>query len=532
MLWRMIPAVILAFSFTMPAGAERPYDLIIRGGRVVDGSGNTPYAADVAIRDGRIAAIGSLCPSGACDAKRTLQAEGLIVAPGFIDVHTHADTGILRIPTADNFLLDGVTSVIGGNCGSSPRDFESFFSQIRKTGISVNLGILIGHSTVRSAVMGMERREPTADELSRMESLVEKGMRQGAFGLSTGLLYPPGSWAKTDEIVALARVAAKSGGIYATHIRDEEGGIFDAITEAIQVGREAGLPVQISHFKVVGKRIWGESRRTVAMIESGRAAGLDLTVDVYPYTAASTSLGILLPTWVHEGGSEKYFQRLSDPATHARLVQETTQQVRNRGFDRLDYVVVADCAWDPSLAGKSIAEINRAKGHRENLEAEAETVLDILASGGALAVYHSMDEQDVEHILRFEHSMIASDGDIVQFGIGRPHPRSYGTNARVLARYVREKKLLPLEEAIRKMTSLPARRFRLVDRGLLRPTMRADILVFDARTVADLAEYEKPHAFSTGFRWVIVNGTVVVEDQKQTGARAGQILLGPGAGEL
>ena len=525
----LLPFTVL--SITTLAPAQPPYDLIIRGGQIVDGSGSPRFAADLGIRQGRIAAIGTLCASGPCDAKRTIKADGLVVAPGFIDVHTHADIGIRRFPTADNFLFDGVTSVIAGNCGQSPLDLESFLAGLRDSGSSVNFGLLIGHGAVRSAVMGMERRDPTEAELTRMEAMVERGMRQGAFGLSTGLIYPPGSWARTAEIITLARVAARFGGIYASHIRDEEGGIFEAINEAIEVGRQARLPVQISHFKVVGKSLWGESSRTVAMVESAHAAGLDVTVDQYPYTAASTGLAILLPSWVQEGGGSNLLERLADPATRLRLVHEAKQLVENRGFSRLDYVVIAHCPADSSLEGKSITEITRERGRGANLEAEIETVLDIMANGGAEAVYHSMDEKDVEQIMRFPSSMVASDGLIVEMGIGLPHPRNYATNARVLGRYVREKRLLRLEEAVRKMTSFPAQRFRLRDRGLIRPGMCADLVIFDDQKIADVSTFAKPHALPLGFRCVIVNGTVVIENGKHTGARPGQILMGPGKSE-
>ncbi|RPI28859.1 MAG: D-aminoacylase [Acidobacteria bacterium] len=529
---RLIPAVILVLVATGLLRAQT-YDIIIRNGRVVDGSGNPWYAGDVAIRNGRIAAIGSLCLPGPCDAKRTIDAQGLVVAPGFIDVHTHADSGVQRNPGAANYVFDGVTSVIAGNCGGSPSDLGNFFSDLRQRGISINFGSLIGHGTVRSAVMRMERRDPTPEELARMSALVEQAMRDGAVGLSTGLIYTPGSWAKTEEIISLARVAAKFGGIYATHLRnegnDEQGGVFDAIEEALKVGREAGIPVEISHFKVAGKDVWGKSDRTIAMVENARAAGLDVTVDQYPYTASSTGLASMLPGWVQEGGREKYLERLSDPATRRRLINEVKERVRRRGFKRLDYAVVARCASDSSLEGKSITAINQAKGRKKKLESEIETALDILAKGGASMIYHSMDEKDVERIMRSEYSMVASDGGIVEFGVGVPHPRNYATNARVLARYVRERRVLRLEEAIRKMTSLPAQRFCLVDRGLIRPGLCADLVVFDDRTVSDVSTYEKPHALSTGFHYVIVNGTVVIENAQHTGARPGQILLGPGA---
>jgi len=515
---------------TLAASAQSNYDLVIQNGRIVDGSGNPWYVADVGIREGRIVAIGRLDVSGA---RRVLDAKGLIVAPGFIDVHTHSEDGIRRVPTADNFLFDGVTSVITGNCGGSEADLAKWFAELRQSRISINLGSLIGHNTVRRAVMGAEPRDPTPEELAKMQELVEKGMRDGAFGLSTGLIYVPGTYSKTPEVVALARAAAKYNGLYASHIRnegdDEKGGVFAAVDEAIDVGRQAGVPVEISHFKISNKKLWGQSTRTIALVEKARAEGIDVTVDQYPYTASSTSLGPLLPSWALAGGREEVVKRVTDPATRKKIATEMKDTIRKRnGRKRLDYAVVARCTWDTTLEGKSIAQINRDKGRRGRLEDEIQTVLDMMEKGGAQMVYHSMDERDVERIMRFPYSMVGSDGGVVEFGRGLPHPRNYGTNSRVLGRYVREKNDLRLEEAIRKMTSLPAQRFRLVDRGLIRPGMWADIVVFDEKTVADKATFEKPHAYSDGYRYVLVNGEVVIEAGKHTGARPGQILLGPG----
>jgi N-acyl-D-amino-acid deacylase len=528
--------VLLCFVFLVAAPAaqgQAAYDVVIASGRIVDGSGNPWYVADVGIRGGRIAAIGRLCGTGAqaCPAKRVIDAQGLIVAPGFIDVHTHVEENLPRLPTADNYLFDGVTSIITGNCGGSETDVAKWFAELRSAGISLNLGTLIGHNSVRRAVMGTENRAPTPDEQARMEAVVEQAMRDGAVGFSTGLIYIPGTYSKTPEVIGLARAAAKHNGVYASHMRNEETAIFDAIHEAISIGREARMPVEISHFKLSSKRMWGRSRDTIALVERARAEGIDVNVDQYPYTASSTNLGVLLPSWVFAGGDEEFQKRVSDPATRRKIIAEAKQEIiRDAGFKRLDYAVVANCRWDRSLEGKSIAQINRERGRKGKLEAELETVIELLEKGGAGMIYHKMSEEDVERILRFPYSMVASDGGVREMGVGVPHPRSYGTNARVLGRYVRERNVLRLEEAIRKMTSLPAQRFRLVDRGLVRPGMWADIVVFDENRVTDKATFEKPHAYSEGFRYVLVNGMVVIEEGKHTGARPGQILLGPGAG--
>jgi N-acyl-D-amino-acid deacylase len=517
--------------FAASAWAQAEYDLIIANGRIVDGSGNPWYVADVGIRDGRIVGIGPLCRTGlqACPAKRVIDAKGLVVAPGFIDVHTHVESNILRVPTADNYLFDGVTSIISGNCGGSETDLAKWFAELREKRISLNLGTLIGHNSVRRAVMGTEDRDPTADEQARMEALVEQAMRDGAVGFSTGLIYIPGTYSKTPEVIALARAAAKYNGLYASHMRNEETRIYEAIDEAIAVGRDAGMPVEISHFKLSSKRMWGKSDRIIGMVEKARAEGIDVNVDQYPYTASSTNLGVLVPSWALAGGADEFRKRAADPATRKKIIQEAKDDIRrDAGFKRLDYAVVASCSWDRSLEGKSIAQINKEKGRKGRLEAELETVVEMLEKGGAQMVYHKINERDVERILRFPYSMVASDGGVHEFGVGVPHPRSYGTNARVLGRYVRERNVLRLEEAIRKMTSFPAQRFRLVDRGLIRPGMWADIVVFDEKTVADKATFEKPHAYSDGFAYVLVNGEVVIEGGKHTDARPGQILLGAG----
>ncbi len=526
---KLIVFALLLFVAPVAWSQAPAYDVVIQNGRIVDGSGNPWYVADVGIKDGRIVAVGRLCAAGSCPAQRALDAQGLVVAPGFIDVHTHVESGIARIPTADNYLFDGVTSIITGNCGGSETNLEKFFGDLRGK-ISINLGTLIGHNSVRRDVMGSAERDPTPEEQSKMEALVELAMRQGAVGFSTGLIYIPGTYSKTLEVVALARAAAKYNGVYASHMRSEGEKVFDAIDEAISIGREADMPVEISHFKVANKKLWNQSTRTIAMVEKARAEGIDVTVDQYPYTASSTNLGTLLPSWALADGTEAVKKRLTDPATRKKIASEMKQTINKRnGRKRLDYAVVASSRWDTTLEGKSITQINKEKGRKGKLEDEIQTVLDMMEKGGASMIYHSMDERDVERILRFPYSMVASDGGVQEFGRGVPHPRSYGTNARVLGRYIREKNVVRLEEAIRKMTSLPAQRFRLTERGLIRPGMWADIVVFDEKTVGDTATFEKPHAYAAGFRYVLVNGEVMIEGGKHTGAHSGQILLGPGA---
>jgi N-acyl-D-amino-acid deacylase len=523
---KRIVLALLAAPLLAAAPVAR-FDVLLRGGRIVDGSGNPWYTADVGVRDGRVAAVGRLDEAAAT---KVVDARGLVVAPGFIDVHTHVESGLAQRPTADNFLLDGVTTLVTGNCGGSAVDLPGFFEPLRAGGLSPNLATLIGHNSVRRAAMGAEERDPTPEELARMETLVDEAMRAGAVGLSTGLIYVPGTYARTPEVVSLARVAARHGGVYASHIRSEGEAVFAAIEEAVDVGRQAGLPVQISHFKVSNRKLWGQSGKTIALVDRARAAGLDVTVDQYPYTASSTNLGTLLPSWTLAGGADAVRERLADPATRAKVAREMKEHIRRRnGRKRLDYAVVASCAWDRARDGKSIARINQEAGRKGRLEDEIQTVLEMVEKGGAQMVYHSMDERDVERILRVPYAMVASDAGVIEPGVGVPHPRGYGTNARVLGRYVRERQALRLEEAVRKMTSLPAQRFGLVERGLVRPGMWADLVVFDEAAVADRATFEAPHAASTGFRFVLVNGELVVEDGRHLGARPGRILLGPAA---
>ncbi len=529
MIQRIHILLFLSVLFCVTTYAQ--YDLIIKNGRIIDGSGNPWYNGDIGIRDRHIVAIGRL---DSTQSQRVIDARGMIVAPGFIDVHTHSEGGIRRTPTADNFLFDGVTSVVTGNCGGSETAIDSFFTALRHHGISVNLATLVGHNSVRREVMGNVQRDPSAEEQRAMEALVEKAMRQGAIGLSTGLIYTPGTYAKTPEVVALAKAAAKYNGIYASHIRnegnDEQGGVFAAITEAIDVGRAAGMPVEISHFKISSKKLWGRSKQTIALVEKARAEGIDVTVDQYPYTASSTSLSVLLPSWALADGDSAVKARLNDPKIRTKIRDQMRHTIVDRnGRYRLDYAYVSRCQWDSTLNGKNISQINRLWKRKGTLSNEIQTVLDMVEKGGAGMVYHTMSEGDVQRIMKYPYSMVGSDAGVIQFGSGVPHPRGYGTNARVLAEYVRQKKVLRIEEAIRKMTSFPAQRFRLVDRGLIRPGMWADLVVFDEKTVADKATFQKPHAYSEGFAYVLVNGETVIDHGIHTGARPGKVLLGPGA---
>ena len=511
----------LALSLFAATLAAADYDLLIRNARVVDGTGNPWYRADVAVSGGKIAAVGDL---SSASATRSLDARGRVIAPGFIDVHTHVEGGIEKVPGAENYVTDGVTTVVTGNCGGSEEKLGEWFVQLEKLGIGLNLASLVGHNTVRNAVMGRANRPATAEEITRMQELVEQNMRNGAVGFSTGLIYIPGAYSNTDEVVALAKAASKHGGVYASHMRDEGAKVLEAIAEAVRVGREAGMRVQLSHFKIDNRRLWGSSDKSIALVEKSRREGVDVVADQYPYDRSSTGLGITLPSWALADGADKVKERLADKTTRARIATEMERIVKQLGHKDYSYAVVASASFDRSLEGKSISEINRLKGRRKKLADEIQTILDLVSQGSPQMVYHSMGDKDVERIMRYPNTAVASDGGVREFGVGVPHPRSYGTNARVLAEYVRQRGVLTLEDAIRRMTSLPARTFGFRDRGLVREGYWADLVMFDPERVQDKATFQQPHQYSEGFDLVLVNGAPVVEEGKVTGARPGRIL--------
>lgn len=508
-------------------GGAASYDLVLRNGRVVDGSGNPWYRADVAIRGDEIVRIAAAISEPAA---RVIDVEGQVIAPGFIDIHTHARRGIFERPTADNYVRQGVTTVIEGPDGGSPVPLGPFLDRLENLEKSVNIGSFLGQGSVRSEVMGNVDRAATRAEVQRMRELVEAGMRDGAFGLSSGLFYVPGTFTPTEEVIELAKVAARYGGIHKSHMRDEAAGVVSSVAETIRIGEEGGLPTQVTHHKIVGPGYWGRSSETLRLIDDARARGVDATVDQYPYTASSTSVqSALLPAWALEGDRSTINARLGDPATRARIRTETTEIIRlERGGGDPENVVIASCEWDPSLAGRSLGEITRMQGREPTLENAAETALWITEQGGCRGVFHAMHEDDLERIMRHPASMIASDGEIPAYGEGHPHPRSYGTFARVLGTYVRERNTLTLEEAVRKMSSYPAQRLGLMERGLLRPGMKADIAVFDPASVRDAATFEQPHQYAEGFSLVLVNGRVVFENGSMTAERPGVVLYGSG----
>jgi N-acyl-D-amino-acid deacylase len=504
------------------------FDLIISRGRIVDGTGNPWFEADIAVKNGKVVEIGRFDQSRA---GKAIGAQGLIVAPGFIDVHTHIENGIVARPAAENFLRMGVTSVVTGNCGGSELKLDEWFAGLEKNGISLNIASLIGHNTVRRAGMsGDFNRPPSPEELQKMRELVEKGMRDGAVGLSTGLIYVPGTYAKTEEIVELAKVAGRHGGVYASHMRNEGLRIEEAIREALEVGEQAGCRVELSHFKVSSQQRWGVSAAIIKMVEDARARGLQVTVDQYLYTASSTNLGARFPSWIFEGGQEKTKERLEDADTRSRIKREMIDENRKNGRNDFSFSVVANYRSNPEFNGKTITEITRIARGKTGVEEEAEQMIEMLLAGGAQMVYHTMSEPDIERIFKQPFTMVASDAGVIDLdNTSVPHPRGFGNNARALGIYVREKRLLGVEEAIRKMTSLPAQSFSLWDRGLIRPGMAADLVIFDEKTVIDRATYQNPKQFAAGIEHVIVNGQVVIERGAHNGAKPGMILRGRGS---
>lgn len=496
-------------------------DILIKNGKIIDGTGNSWYYGNIAVKSGKIIRIGRDVNN---PAKKTIDATGLIIAPGFIDVHTHIEGDEAGQPTADNFIYDGVTTVVTGNCGSSNVDIGKYLQWIDSLKLSINVATLIGHNDVRKAVMGRANRDATPEEMKQMENIVDKAMKDGAVGLSTGLIYIPGTYTKTPEIVDLAKIAAKYNGVYASHMRDEGDDVNNAIKEALTIGQEANLPVQISHFKVSGQQNWGKSKQTVQLIEKARQEGIEVTIDQYPYTASSTSVSTLLPEDILADGQDSIVARLKRPATKKYVVNFMLQRLSKRKLKHFSYVVVANYEKDHSYNGKSIQQINLAKGKKNTAKQETEVIVDIMMNGGASAVFHGMSEDDVKRIMQYPYNIPASDASIREWNAGMPHPRGYGTNARILGKYVREEKVISLTEAIRRMTSLPAQKFQLKDRGLLKEGMAADIVIFNENEVKDVSTFAQPHAYSKGFYYVLVNGQLTVENEKHTGARAGKAL--------
>ncbi len=512
----MIRPLLLLLSCTAFVVAA-DFDLIIRNARIVDGTGGPASDGSIAVKAGRIAQLGAVTGSATAE----IDAHGQVAAPGFIDVHTHSEN-IAKIPAAENFLRMGVTTIVTGNCGGSRTDVAKFFSELEHAKVAINVATLIGHNSVRMQAMGGSIvGAPSADELETMRKLVDQAMKDGAVGLSTGLIYVPGSFAGTDEIITLAKIASAHGGIYASHMRAETLKIFSAIEELIRIAREAKIRAEVSHIKLTGPSAWGMTAKVLAMLDKARAEGLAITHDQYAYTASSTGLAQLIPDKARAGKRADFIARIEDPAQKADIIAEMNRMREKQGRKDYSYVVIARFAADPSLNGKTIPEAAKLKRGGDSLEEQIELLFDIERQGGGSAVFHGMNEDDVQAFLRHPLTMIASDGGPRVLGEDVPHPRSYGNNARVLGRYVREMKVLTIEEAVRRMTSLPAQTFHLGDRGVLKVGAWADIVVFDPAKVRDPATFEDPHHYAEGFTHVLVNGVPVIRDAALTESRPG-----------
>lgn len=529
------------------------YDLILRKGKIIDGTGNCWFAGDVGILNGRISKIGQIEEG----AKKILDVNDLVVCPGFIDIHSHSDITVLLNPRSESKIMQGVTTEVIGNCGFSPSPvnpktfeglrqhfvspelrwiwptFNDFLNEHENHPSSVNIVPLVGHGTLRIAVMGLENRAPRPEELCRMKALLQESLDTGAFGLSTGLIYAPACYSATEEIIELAKMLRKGNRLYATHIRGESKNLINAVHEALNIGREASVRVQLSHHKASGVKNWGKVSESLKLVEKARTDGIDVTCDVYPYPASGTDLTICLPPWVREDSTEKMLERINDKRLQRRIRSEIesdemqgawSSTVRSTGWDRM-VISKVHLEENKGLEGLSLAEIARDR----NADV-FEVFFDLLTreKGNLACIFFEMCEKDVRTVLSFPVTMIGSDGrSLSPSGIlseGKPHPRNYGTFPRVLARYVREEHLLTLEEAIRKMTFLPAQKLGLRDRGIVREGFWADIVVFSPTEVLDMATFEEPAKFPKGIEYVLVNGKLVVSEGRHTGAVPGMLL--------
>jgi N-acyl-D-amino-acid deacylase len=534
--------------FRRSRGCSGNFDLAIIGGQIVDGLGSPPYLADIGIRDERIACIGTVDPKYA---GQVIDGTGLTVAPGFIDVHTHVER---NIPTrsepflAPNFVRQGVTTIVTGNCGRSFLDIGKAFKQLESDGTQINLASFIGHNTVRQRVMSDSAAVPSAEQLIKMKELVSGGMRDGALGISTGLEYIPGAFARTDEIVELAKTVKAANGLYASHIRDEGANGISAIWEAISIGKRTGIHVHISHFKAQGPNQWGTAEARLGMVKAAQKEGLVVSLDQYPYTASSTNIAVLLPSWVSAGGSTTLKQRLSDPATRGRLRTEMLQQLRESGWKDYSFARVSYCGFDHSIVGLTIPEIARIRAlslphgnegksintsftfapvklDESDLDRQADTVIDLFSHGDAQMVFFNMNEDDVETIMKDPEVMFGSDSGVREEGSqALPHPRGLGTFPRILGLYAREKQLFSIEEAVRRMTSLPAATFGFHDRGQIKKGFYADLVVFDKDRVIDTATYDKPLSSPQGIYFVLINGSLVLNKSRLTKSLPGMVI--------
>lgn len=513
-----LSAVLLALT----ACTGPSYDVIIKNGTVYDGSGAAGQVMDIAILGDKIAKI---APGIEGNSREVIDASGMAISPGFIDLHTHLEP-LPEDPGAASHVRQGVTLALGGPDGSAPMPLAAYMDSLEKITIGMNVAYLTGHNTVRREVMGLVDRDPDAAELEKMKTLIEQGMKDGAFGISTGLKYLPGTYSKVEEVIELSKVASGYGGIYTSHLREEGLNLLDGVSEAIRIAEEAAIPVVLTHHKVVGFPMWGSSTKTLALVDEANARGLDVMIDQYPYTASHTSISIIIPSWALEGDPVAEFtQRCQDAALRAKIKEEIIfNLINDRGGNDLKRVQFSRVSWDQSLEGKTLYDWAIREGIEPSIENGAELVIQAQLNGGANCIFHAMADEDVERIMQHPKTMIASDGRLSQPGNGHPHPRAYGTFPRVLGYYTREKQILPLETAIYKMTGMPADRMGLNDRGYLREGYFADITIFDPATVADQSTFEAPHQYPKGIEYVFVNGQKAVDAGNYLDKRDGRVL--------
>ena len=514
---------VLSLLFSNENFAQQ-YDILIQNGMIYDGLGGKPVNTDVAIKDQKIVAIKKLPKA---TAKKIIDATGLSVSPGFIDLHTHIEA-IHKTPDAESHVRQGITLALGGPDGGGPWPFGKYLADLENKPLGLNVAFLTGHNTIRENVMSLDNRAPTVAELEQMKEQVALAMQEGAFGISTGLKYLPGAFSKVDEVIALSKVASSLGGFYTSHLREEGLGLIPAVQEAILIGREANIPIVLTHHKVIGKPMWGASVKTLALVDSANRVGLDIQIDQYPYTASYTSISILIPGWSRAGGRNDFKERIDSPVLRDSIKKEIVYNIMtDRGAGDISRIQFSMVTWKRELEGKTLADWCKMKGIEASPENGAELVIEAELNGGSGMIFHAMDDKDVDRIMKHPKTMIASDGRLSQPGNGQPHPRAYGTFPRVLGLYVREKKLLTLEEAIHKMTSLPAQRMGLKDRGVIAENYFADIVIFNPATVKDKSTFENPHQYPEGIQYVIVNGTITVDDGVFTPNRGGRVLYGP-----
>ncbi|WP_075351917.1 N-acyl-D-amino-acid deacylase family protein [Algoriphagus marinus] len=512
-------SILLIFFFTNCSQNNPDFDILILNGTIYDGTGQQPIQADIGIKDDQIIAIGNLSSS---TASKSIDAKGLAVSPGFIDMHTHLEP-LMDMPLAESLVRQGVTLALGGPDGGSPWPFGSYLDSLSNTELGINVAYLIGHNTIRKEVMGLEDREPTGEELELMKRYVQQAMNEGAFGISTGLKYLPGTFAKIDEVIELSKVAANEQGIYTSHLREEGLGLLDAVKEAILISREAQIPVVLTHHKAIGVKMWGASTKTLSMVDSARKIGLDIMMDQYPYTASHTGISVLIPSWAMEGGD--FARRIENPVLKDSIKKGIIYNILNdRGGKDLNRIQFSRVEWDQSLEGKTLQDWVEREEMEPTIENGAELVIQAQLNGGTGTIYHAMDESDVERIMKHPMTMIGSDGRLSRPGDGQPHPRAYGTFPRVLGYYVREKKILSLPEAIHKMTGLSAGRLALSNRGLIKVENIADITIFDPETIIDKSTFTDPHQYPEGIEYVIINGKIAIDKGKYLAVPAGKVI--------